>query len=204
MCVHYFAATLSSCLVAVGVKAFVGVTVTRPTGRRAPPAPRTLVVNSAQTQTAAEQLKKVHFVPPGNTKHFVHFKHLLFSGLDLETLWIHTHKVKSKHGTKRQTAHVKSKEQKKKATDIFFARVKWWTSKGNRNKRLHLSKAIMGVLKDFYCFLFQSNHHKDIFILKMYLTPFILCCGDRKWILDAHLRCAWCVSKNVLSGKLQL
>lgn len=72
VCVHYFAATLSRCLVAVGVEAFVGVTVTRPAGRRAPPAPRTLVVNSAQTQTPTEQLKK------------------------------HTHKLKTRQGKKRQ------------------------------------------------------------------------------------------------------
>lgn len=85
----YFAAALSGRLVAVGVEAFVGVTVTRAAGRRAPPAPRTLVVNPAQTPT--ELLKKVYL----NVEFFFFtFKHV--SAVCLKTMWIHTHKLKSK------------------------------------------------------------------------------------------------------------
>lgn len=47
----YLAVTVSTRLVTVGVKAFICVTVTWSTGRRPPPTPRTLVVNSTHIHT---------------------------------------------------------------------------------------------------------------------------------------------------------
>lgn len=47
----YLAVTVSTGLVTVGVEAFIGVTVTWSTGRRSPPTPGTLMVNSTNTPT---------------------------------------------------------------------------------------------------------------------------------------------------------
>lgn len=47
----YLAVTVSTRLVTVGVKAFICVTVTWSTGRRPPPTPGTLVVNSTHIHT---------------------------------------------------------------------------------------------------------------------------------------------------------
>lgn len=51
----YLAVTESAGLVAVGVEAFVGVTVTRPAGGRPPPPPGTLVIDPAHTHESDQE-----------------------------------------------------------------------------------------------------------------------------------------------------